>query len=1218
MRKIEDADEKLIAEGRRALFESGYAAVNVKHIASACNMGIGTFYSRFGSKKGFVLEILADDCRKLDDQIEEALTSAAPLKKKLEAVTLSIGEYRKQTSAVIQQIPLNPEEHSGLAAQVETRSAEIAERIVRENVSPDNLAAGLNVEDIQSYIAQFFTSEATSGAMPFANFIACLSSMIGKDAAAQLSSFKLTRKSIERVAEMDPGAIEIYLYHEGALEKLYTSPYIPQALGPSYEMGKENASGNALDLIAPEDRAYVTRTLAECIEDEKRHDIYCRLQYRKNIFDWIHVVAKSYGRIDGDPVLVASFSSVSTETDIYQEILDNTDRMIYVCDCETYDILYANKLVRTSKGGPAGFDASAPCYKAIRGKDAPCADCRMHEANAAADIPYFQKLEEDDGVALQIVEKPLRWHGRKAYVHYIDNISPLRQAERDAVKHRHMYEAAVEDAKLVVWEYDIANHRIVMSDNNFTEYDYRKFSLPKVIENAPWALVPYIDEDSVDAFLEMYRKIDDGAPKASCEVWYKLTPGQEPRCERITHTNSFDNDGRPTIAFGMGQNITASKTAEIRYEQAYSQIAKNSETIASFRLNLTENWAGDGHGAIPPVLGQHKESSTEEFFASFAKVIATDEARTRFFDIFDREKLLEGFKQGKTDYVFEYPIIYDDGTRHWNEGHLFLLQNPATGNIEGTAYSIAIDDRKHSELMAKVFSNAMFGFTILLDLATGKILFGGQSGPQAKEKYRNEDYTPAMEAALREMMPPDEIDDAIAAHSIENIRTQLNHCDRFVLTLVTKDERHLRWNIAYVDREDSIVLIVREDITDTFRKQQEMIDRLEKALDSAERANQAEQTFLSNMSHDMRTPLNGILGFTDLALKTQDLAQRQDYLQKIDASGKLMLDLINDVLDLSKVASGKMELHVQTINARKLFDAVLDSLKMHAQERHLTLSAEIDPAYPRFILADRLRLQQIALNLLSNAIKYTPDGGTVAFELHIWEKPEDLCNTLFVVKDSGIGMSKEFQERMFEPFSQEHQSRMYGLQGTGLGLSIVANLVDLMGGRIEVDSVLSKGTKCSVYLPLQPTAADHADKKDARGASADISGRHILLVEDNELNREIAVTILRERGKAKVDCAADGREGVERFKASKPGYYDAIIMDIRMPIMGGIEASRTIRALDRPDAKTIPLIAMTADAFAEDVRDCLDAGMNAHVAKPINPELLFQTLAAHMDLGFSG
>lgn len=378
---------------------------------------------------------------------------------------------------------------------------------------------------------------------------------------------------------------------------------------------------------------------------------------------------------------------------------------------------------------------------------------------------------------------------------------------------------------------------------------------------------------------------------------------------------------------------------------------------------------------------------------------------------------------------------------------------------------------------------------------------------------------------------------------------------------------------------------------------------------AAEKAREAEAQFLSNMSHDMRTPLNGVIGFTELALNDADQVQRQNYLEKINLSGRFMLALVNDILDLSKIVSGKLELVPAVFQLQEFYDSVLAAVRLSAQQKQIKLEAEAKGLEGCYVRADQLRLQQVLLNLLSNAVKYTPQGGKVCCGLELSEATGDKSHLTIRVQDSGIGMSEEFQKRMFEPFSQENQLR--AVQGTGLGLSIVKQIVDLMGGKIDVISQRNQGTIFTVYLPVtRAVAPEHLVKTEVK---LDLTNRRILFCEDNAINGELTKTILMKQGML-VEWAKDGQEGVKKFSVTPTGYYDAILMDVRMPVLDGLAATKAIRHLDREDAKTIPIIAFTADAYAEDIAKCKAAGMNGHVAKPLVPADLFTVLAQNLKI----
>ena len=380
-----------------------------------------------------------------------------------------------------------------------------------------------------------------------------------------------------------------------------------------------------------------------------------------------------------------------------------------------------------------------------------------------------------------------------------------------------------------------------------------------------------------------------------------------------------------------------------------------------------------------------------------------------------------------------------------------------------------------------------------------------------------------------------------------------------------------------------------------------------------ETANKAKSEFLSRMSHDIRTPMNGIIGMTRIALEEDNPPATDDCLRKIDTSSKFLLGLVNDVLDMSKAESGRIELHPEPY-LMSTFDGYIDSvIRPLCEVKHQLFTVETNPVRTAIPIVDILRFNQIMFNLLSNAVKYTPEGGRISLRVYNELIPGHRERITAIVSDSGIGISGEFQKVIFEPFSQEGRSDISEDRGSGLGLSIVKKLVDLMGGTITVKSRQGEGSVFTLTLAFDYIEADQATwnkNGDGHTAGADIlAGRRVLLCEDHPLNQEIAKNLL-EKKLAAVEVADNGQRGVEMFSRSTPGFYDAILMDIRMPVMDGYEAARTIRALPRADSALIPIVAMTADAFEEDVRKCLDAGMNGHVAKPIEPEQLYGVLAS--------
>lgn len=379
------------------------------------------------------------------------------------------------------------------------------------------------------------------------------------------------------------------------------------------------------------------------------------------------------------------------------------------------------------------------------------------------------------------------------------------------------------------------------------------------------------------------------------------------------------------------------------------------------------------------------------------------------------------------------------------------------------------------------------------------------------------------------------------------------------------------------------------------------------ALRSAEQASIEKNKFLGNVSHDMRTPLNGILGYTDLALQAQDPDTMRDYLGKIRISGRLLLDLVNDTLTISKIENRKFALNPTVVELKDLLNNVATPVCTLAEAKGVNFLVNQSGVSRGYVRVDRVAWQKIFLNLLTNAVKFTPPEGTVEFSVDCRQAAPQHLSMTATVRDTGVGISEDFLPKMFEPFAQEHPAGVDNIGGTGLGLSIVQRFVAMMGGKIDVKSLKGEGATFTVRLPLE-FVPDYVPDAGQTFRAEDFDGLKILLCEDNEMNAEILQSIL-EAKKMQAVWARNGREGAELFAASAPGEFAAIIMDIRMPVMNGYDAARAIRALDRQDAGTIPIIALSADAYDEDVARTRSAGMDAHIAKPIDPQLLYAELS---------
>lgn len=383
----------------------------------------------------------------------------------------------------------------------------------------------------------------------------------------------------------------------------------------------------------------------------------------------------------------------------------------------------------------------------------------------------------------------------------------------------------------------------------------------------------------------------------------------------------------------------------------------------------------------------------------------------------------------------------------------------------------------------------------------------------------------------------------------------------------------------------------------------------------------AKGEFLSRMSHDMRTPMNGILGLSYLMEKETETEAVKKYIPELRESGKYLLQLINDVLDVNKIETGNLKLRLKVCDEKKLFDSIISMITPDIKEKNIEFHFNKVNIEWQYMRLDEQRVKQIFMNLLTNAVKFTPKGGRIDFDMELVSQTKDMIVDKFIIRDNGVGMSKEFLSNMFEPFVQEERIDTDNSTGTGLGMAIVKQLVELMGGTISVKSEVDEGTEITMFLnfPLANVSKaemdekERLDKVEAYNAGTDLFPENlkILMCEDHPLNAKIVIKLLEQKNAA-VTWVDNGKAGVDRFVESESGYYDIILMDIRMPVMTGLEAAKAIRGLNRADAETIPIIAMTANVYDTDVKASVDAGIDRHLAKPIEPQLLYDTICEYV------
>ena len=780
----------------------------------------------------------------------------------------------------------------------------------------------------------------------------------------------------------------------------------------------------------------------------------------------------------------------------------------------------------------------------------------------------------------------------------------------------------------------------------------------------------------------------------------------------------------------------------------FNSIADESLTVV--RSNVVTGLVEDvrGNDLYP---SDYPGTTIEAYDKSRLENILIDEERQKYIEAFDMDMLLDRTEQGLGPSSVVCYTRRASGRQCFVKYSGSASRNPVTGDIDAFGMEIQYDSEMVSEVMnQKILARQYDMITYLVSgyyaVTIGDAANIGKGSIFPKE--RNGIYMDYIHDQVKPVIvgTDEEKAEILKELSLESIEEMLLDSEPYTVDVPCSIDGELfdkRFMFYVVDREKHFYLLLKSDVTDLLREQRERNELLANALREAEQANVAKTAFLSSMSHEIRTPMNAIIGLDSIALKDPDIPeQTREYLTKIGGSAKHLLGLINDILDMSRIESGRLSIRNEEFSFREMLEQINTMINGQCQDKGLTYDCRITGLVDDYYIGDVMKLKQVIINILGNSVKFTLEGGTVSFHVEQASQYEDQVTMRFTMKDTGIGMDQEYLPRIFEAFSQEDSTRSNKYGSTGLGMAITKNIVEMMNGDIAVESEKGVGTTFTVSVTLKKTdrnagdagtvhpqdlrvlvidddsvACEHAKlvleevgivadtamsgaeamemvrlrharqeaynlilvdwkmpeqdgievtrkireivgndsaiiiltayswddvMEEALAAGVDsfmakplfatgvmdefksaiqkktisqpkqvhraeLSGRHILLAEDMLINAEIMKQLLQMR-EIEVDHAENGQMVVEMYEKSGNNYYDAILMDVRMPVMDGLEATQAIRALERPDAKRIPIIAMTANAFDEDVQNSLQAGMNAHLSKPVEPEHLYETL----------
>ena len=700
-------------------------------------------------------------------------------------------------------------------------------------------------------------------------------------------------------------------------------------------------------------------------------------------------------------------------------------------------------------------------------------------------------------------------------------------------------------------------------------------------------------------------------------------------CWHRLMVNGAEEKNGERLVYCCLQDITEGKSAEEaraeaqrlevqKYETQLSIMASSNPSFAaSFHLNITKDLCTNMvvQDEAYSELKKLAESGTAAgLFEATAETIPDPVIAQQVRHTFNRENLLRLFEKGESKVSLEYPCFSARGGVRWVLGSVNMVRNPESGDVEGVTYAVDIDDRKKNELITSHITEQEYEFIGILYLHTGEIEFVQKKAhveyPPIGQKIP---YSERRRYVRDHFISPQELETFAEMTDIECIRAALAAAGKHTVTYMRTDSGNRRTcaqtRFSWLDEPHQIALVIQADVTAAYEHEEKQLAAIQNALMEAEKACSAKSDFVSRISHDIRTPIGAITNITAFALEDIDDPERlKNDLRKIQASNEFLLSLINDVLDISKIDSGKIELHPEPYLYTDFVSGIRNMFGPLCESKGIGFVIDQQPVIP-VICIDHVRLNQIMMNLISNAVKYTPRGGTVTVSASGKRRPDGQCVCVLTVSDTGIGMSGEFQKTMFDPFTQEESNpgRDRSIQGTGLGLSLVKKLTDLMGGTISVKSELGRGTEISISFVAEEAGIDPASAGKTGGSVPEKAGKKltgtVLLAEDNAINAEIAKRILEKLGLSIVR-AENGARAVELFSASAPGGYRAILMDIQMPVMNGYDATKAIRELSRPDAKSIPIIAMTADAFTAAVEHSRAVGMTDYVTKPLDVDVL--------------
>ena len=688
---------------------------------------------------------------------------------------------------------------------------------------------------------------------------------------------------------------------------------------------------------------------------------------------------------------------------------------------------------------------------------------------------------------------------------------------------------------------------------------------------------------------------------------------------RLRYTTVFDENGKPVKAIGSFANITLQLKMEAIYEREVAfRMSTAEDNLASFHLNLDGDICDDGISKNYDLLKLQESKKAKGFFEKLPQILASGQNKQEFAQKFNCENLISKFKSSESSISAENIITIAQGEK-WVKFTVNMFQNPDDGMVEAFIYLSDIHLEKTMQLMIAKALTVNYDAIMYID---GKnnlsraYYVGYETDPnKISVSFDREGDMPAF---AKKMYFGDDVQEFIRRNSLEVIKKELENKDEYALVFSSKDAQgnllRKRGVYSYINKTNCEILLSATDITQVYLQDKKVQDELTEAAQKAERANLAKAMLMSRVSHDVRTPMNAIAGMAALALEdVNNPAMVQESLNIISTSARHLLALINDIMDVSLAETGNMVLAREDYSLKSILQEVGEIMMPTFAAKSQNFTVDISGLIHDQFCGDEKRFGRIIINLLTNSSKFTPDGGKI--KVMVKETPIDdkQCTLLVAVQDNGVGISTDKKDKIFKPFVRGSENQIGGVEGVGLGLDIVNSIVHLKKGKVWVESEESKGATFYVEIPEElsekPLKQNEADPTDKD--SALLNGLKILLAEDHPINALVAQKLLTKNG-AKVTLASNGKIAYETFTSSEPGTFNMIFMDVQMPVMDGYEATKAIRASKHIQNSSIPIVAMTANVMAQDIKMAMESGMSDHVAKPINLNSIYQVVKKHI------